>query len=156
MTVLLLAQSECDFSDFLGCLTWNTFGALTSEASAEERVAEKIPAEIRGAKPDTRLITCRTNTVRSTYAYIHYDPSVTIKRFMPLQKQLSAKMWRPPHHGAARIFTSTPPRAGAQDKLIFFNHHLIPTSSRGPLAACKDQKHTHVGFMHITVSQKKL
>lgn len=80
-------------------------GALTSEASAEERVAEKIPAEIRGPKPDTRLITCRTNG--STCAYIHYDPSVTIECFMPLQKQLSANMWRLPHHGAARIFILT-------------------------------------------------
>lgn len=44
-----------------GFLTWKTLGALTSEARAEDRVAEKIPAEIRGAKPDARLIAW-TNT----------------------------------------------------------------------------------------------
>jgi hypothetical protein len=32
-------------------------GALTRDANAEERVAEKIPAEINGANPDTMLIT---------------------------------------------------------------------------------------------------
>lgn len=37
--------------------TWNTLGALTREAKAEERVAEKIPAVMRGLKPDTTLIT---------------------------------------------------------------------------------------------------
>ena len=36
-------------------------GALTNEARAEDSVAEKIPAVIRGPKPDTRLITW-TNT----------------------------------------------------------------------------------------------
>lgn len=36
--------------------TWNTLGALTREAKAEERVAEKIPAVMRGLKPDTTLI----------------------------------------------------------------------------------------------------
>lgn len=55
---------------WLGCLTWKTLGALTSEASAEDRVAEKIPAEIRGAKPDTKLITCVTDTCTSTYLYV--------------------------------------------------------------------------------------
>lgn len=38
-------------------LTWNTFGALTKEARAEDRVAEKIPAVMMGPKPETRLIT---------------------------------------------------------------------------------------------------
>lgn len=37
--------------------TWNILGALTREASADESVAEKIPAEIKGANPDTMLIT---------------------------------------------------------------------------------------------------
>lgn len=32
-------------------------GALTRDANAEERVAEKIPAEINGVNPDTILIT---------------------------------------------------------------------------------------------------
>lgn len=38
-------------------LTWKTLGALTSEARADDRVAEKIPAVMRGPKADTRLIT---------------------------------------------------------------------------------------------------
>jgi len=38
-------------------LTWKTLGALTKEARAEDRVAEKIPAEMMGPKPETRLIT---------------------------------------------------------------------------------------------------
>lgn len=37
--------------------TWNTFGALTKEAKADESVAEKIPAVIRGPNIDTRLMT---------------------------------------------------------------------------------------------------
>ena len=36
-------------------------GALTRDANAEERVAEKIPAEINGAKPDTMLITLKSD-----------------------------------------------------------------------------------------------
>lgn len=34
-------------------------GALTRDANAEESVAEKIPAEINGANPDTMLITLK-------------------------------------------------------------------------------------------------
>jgi hypothetical protein len=34
-------------------------GALTRDASADESVAEKIPAEIKGANPDTMLITLK-------------------------------------------------------------------------------------------------
>lgn len=37
--------------------TWNTFGALTKDARADERVAEKIPAVISGPKADTKLMT---------------------------------------------------------------------------------------------------
>lgn len=40
-------------------LTWNILGALTRDANADERVAEKIPAEINGANPDTMLITLK-------------------------------------------------------------------------------------------------
>lgn len=40
--------------------TWKTFGALTRDARAEERVAEKIPAVMRGLKPDTTLMTFST------------------------------------------------------------------------------------------------
>lgn len=60
---------------WLDYLTWKTLGALTSDASAEDRVAEKIPAEIRGAKPDTKLITCATNTFTSKYLYKYANPS---------------------------------------------------------------------------------
>lgn len=40
-------------------LTWKTLAAETRQARAEERVAPKMPAVIRGAKPDTMLIVCR-------------------------------------------------------------------------------------------------
>lgn len=42
-----------------GCITWKTLGALTREARAEESVAEKIPAVMRGPNPDTMLMTLR-------------------------------------------------------------------------------------------------
>lgn len=42
---------------FLPLLTWKIFGALTRDANADDRVAEKIPAEISGANPDTMLMT---------------------------------------------------------------------------------------------------
>lgn len=38
-------------------LTWKTLGALTSEARADERVAENVPAMMRGPNPDTMVIT---------------------------------------------------------------------------------------------------
>lgn len=37
-------------------LTWNTLGALTKEARADDRVAEKIPAVMIGPNPETMLI----------------------------------------------------------------------------------------------------
>lgn len=40
-------------------VTWNTLGALTREARAEDSVAEKIPAVMRGPNPDTMLMTLR-------------------------------------------------------------------------------------------------
>lgn len=40
-------------------ITWNTLGALTREARAEESVAEKMPAVMRGPNPDTMLMTLR-------------------------------------------------------------------------------------------------
>lgn len=40
-------------------ITWNTLGALTREARAEDSVAEKMPAVIRGPNPDTMLMTLR-------------------------------------------------------------------------------------------------
>lgn len=42
-------------------VTWNTLGALTSEARADERVAENMPAVMRGPNPDTKLITLQNN-----------------------------------------------------------------------------------------------
>lgn len=39
-------------------LTWKTLAAETRQARAEERVAPKMPAVIRGAKPDTMLMVC--------------------------------------------------------------------------------------------------
>lgn len=47
--------------DGLGGLTWKTLGALTNEARAEDRVAEKIPAVMIGPNPETMLITWQTN-----------------------------------------------------------------------------------------------
>lgn len=40
------------------CLTWKTLAAETRQARAEERVAPKMPAVIRGAKADTMLMLC--------------------------------------------------------------------------------------------------
>lgn len=40
-------------------VTWKTLGALTREARAEESVAEKMPAVMRGPNPDTMLMTLR-------------------------------------------------------------------------------------------------
>ena len=41
--------------------TWKTFGADTRQARAEERVAPNIPAVIRGANPDTKLMVYRVD-----------------------------------------------------------------------------------------------
>lgn len=35
---------------------WKTLGALTREARADERVAENVPAMMRGPNPDTKVI----------------------------------------------------------------------------------------------------
>lgn len=49
-------------------VTWNTFGALTKDARADERVAEKIPALISGPKADTKLITySKQHSVTETF-----------------------------------------------------------------------------------------
>lgn len=48
-------RSTCSYA----YVTWNTLGALTREARAEESVAEKIPAVMRGPNPDTMLMTLR-------------------------------------------------------------------------------------------------
>lgn len=39
-----------------GKVTWNTLGAETRQAKAEDKVAPNIPAAIRGANPDTILM----------------------------------------------------------------------------------------------------
>ena len=44
---------------FLCERTWKTLGADTRQAKAEDSVAPKIPAVMRGAKPDTMLIDFR-------------------------------------------------------------------------------------------------
>lgn len=59
-------------------LTWKTLGALTSEARAEDRVAEKIPAEMSGAKPETRLITYKICAHKDTHD--ETSPFVSIAR----------------------------------------------------------------------------
>lgn len=46
---------------FASIRTWKILGALTRDANADDKVAEKIPAEINGANPDTMLITCKQN-----------------------------------------------------------------------------------------------
>lgn len=51
----------------INSLTWKTLGALTNEAKAEDRVAEKIPALIRGPNADTKLITCETVRIYDTF-----------------------------------------------------------------------------------------
>lgn len=38
-------------------LTWKTLGALTREARADDRVAENVPAIMRGPNPDTKVMT---------------------------------------------------------------------------------------------------
>lgn len=43
--------------------TWKTLGADTRQAKAEERVAPKIPAVMRGPKADTMLMDCRQKHV---------------------------------------------------------------------------------------------
>lgn len=47
-------------------LTWKTLGADTRQASAEERVAPKIPAVMRGPNPDTMLMLCPTHRCSGT------------------------------------------------------------------------------------------
>lgn len=47
--------------DTLIIFTWKTLGALTKDARAEERVAEKIPALIMGPNPETMLIALLEN-----------------------------------------------------------------------------------------------
>ena len=39
--------------------TWNTLGAETRLARADDKVAAIIPVITRGAHPDTNCITCR-------------------------------------------------------------------------------------------------
>lgn len=49
----------------VGGPTWKTLGALTSEARAEERVAENVPAIMRGPNPETMVISCRHRSKRT-------------------------------------------------------------------------------------------
>lgn len=50
-------EQQCGRVLVCACITWKTLGALTREARAEESVAEKIPAVMRGPNPDTMLMT---------------------------------------------------------------------------------------------------
>lgn len=54
---LLRINYSSKYYCFLLLLTWKILGALTRDANADDRVAEKIPAEISGANPDTMLMT---------------------------------------------------------------------------------------------------
>ena len=60
------AQQKCPvyFTDFTSrcCHTWKTFGADIRLASAEDRVAETIPAIIIGPNADVTCITWRKDT----------------------------------------------------------------------------------------------
>lgn len=60
--ITMLQERSKAFCDF--CHTWKTLGALTSEVKADERVAENIPAVIKGANPETMLITFREKNTR--------------------------------------------------------------------------------------------
>lgn len=40
--------------------TWKTLGADTKQAKADESVAPKMPAVMRGLHADTKLIVCKT------------------------------------------------------------------------------------------------
>lgn len=52
-----LVVSQCTEFRKDELLTWKTLGALTREARADERVAENVPAMMRGPNPDTMVIT---------------------------------------------------------------------------------------------------
>lgn len=68
-----------------GCITWKTLGALTREARAEESVAEKIPAVMRGPNPDTMLMTLRRE--RASDKAVHPTDSLKVncspRQFLP-------------------------------------------------------------------------
>lgn len=48
-------------------------GALTRDARADDRVAEKMPAVMRGPKPDTMLITFREKKMKVKRIGLHLD-----------------------------------------------------------------------------------
>lgn len=52
-------------------------GALTRDARADDRVAEKMPAVMRGPKPDTMLITLKKKKkIRLAFGYIFDHRSI--------------------------------------------------------------------------------
>lgn len=59
-------------------------GALTSEAKADDRVAEKIPAVIRGPKPETMLITLNKKKQRTVRLAHRKQLSITGTSLVPL------------------------------------------------------------------------
>lgn len=131
-----------------GVLTWKTLGALTSDASAEERVAEKIPAEIRGAKPDTKLITCVTHAqVRMLAApWCRCCARLTVgnRGATAQQAQLNYLIKSRKHvkvTGPRRqhLLKSRQPTAGAVKR-----RRSVPTGVTGRLPACKRTRNTQM------------
>lgn len=67
------------------CVTWNTLGALTREAKAEDSVAEKMPAVMRGPNPDTMLMTLRKEVpVRRLIHHTIKKESQNVIQMLPL------------------------------------------------------------------------
>lgn len=77
------ADDEENISQVNGCFkyphTWKTLGADTRQARAEERVAAKIPAVMRGLNADTMLIAYREKTANK-YEIIQTLFALGIKR----------------------------------------------------------------------------
>lgn len=120
---------------WLDRLTWKTLGALTSDASAEDRVAEKIPAEIRGAKPDTKLITCETNTrTRWCLCFAFAKAAQQLKPAESRVQKCQGCDTLLPGSGEQQPAQSW---SSARCLLASFWRHLGPTSIPEHLPACK-------------------
>lgn len=57
------------------CHTWKTFGAPTILASADDKVAEKIPAKIRGSKAEAMPIAYKN----ASHCYKHKHIRLNLK-----------------------------------------------------------------------------
>lgn len=73
------------------CITWNTLGALTREARAEDSVAEKMPAVMRGPNPDTMLMTLRKDI--PVRRLIHHTIKKESQNFMQMLPFLLSVIW---------------------------------------------------------------